>query len=77
MPEKKALIFWVENSAGKQNVMAYSPEHLGAAVDSDIPLLASYNGWHYQVQKLCPLKKPLELDVSAMTELTLKFYTIV
>ena len=67
LPEKKALIFWVENSAGKQNVMAYSPVHLGGVVDSEIPLLASYNGWHYQVQYLLPL----DLSVSARTELTL------
>jgi hypothetical protein len=71
--KKRALIFWVEKPTGTKNIMAYSPEHLGAEVDSEVPLLASYNGWHYQVQKLCPLKKTLELSVSAMTELTLNF----
>ena len=70
--KKKALIFWVENSAGKQNVMAYSPEHLGAAVDSDIPLLASYNGWHYQVRKVVPLN----FSISVRTELTLNFQSL-
>ena len=49
--KKRALIFWVGNPARTQNIMAYSPEPLGGEVDSDIPLLASYNGWHYQVYK--------------------------
>ena len=49
--KKLALIFWVGNPARTQNIMAYSPELLGGEVDSDIPLLASYNGWHYQVYK--------------------------
>ena len=53
--KKKLLYFGLKKTAGKQNVMAYSPEHLGAEVDSDIPLLASYNGWHYQVRKVLPL----------------------
>ena len=47
--KKRALIFWVGKPTRKQNIMAYSPEHLGGEVDSDIPLLAVYNGWHYQV----------------------------
>lgn len=47
--KKRALIFWVGRPARINNVMAYSPEHLGGEVDSDCPLLAAYNGWHYQV----------------------------
>ena len=48
--KKGALIFWVGKPARTQNVMAYSPVlSLGGEVDSDIPLLAVYNGWHYQV----------------------------
>jgi hypothetical protein len=45
---KRALIF----VAGR-DCMALSPEDLpGGSVDTDIPILAVYNGWHYQVTKM-------------------------
>ena len=47
--KKRALIFWVGHPSRTQNIMAYSPEYLGVEVDNEIPLLASYNGSHYQV----------------------------
>jgi hypothetical protein len=48
--KKRAIIFWVGTQSKPNPIMVYTPEHLpGGEVDSDIPMLGVYNGWHYQV----------------------------
>ena len=49
--KKRAIIFWV----GKDDpIMVYTPEHLpDGEIDSEIPLLGVYNGFHYQVWEEC------------------------
>ena len=43
--KKRALIFDPEKGC-----IAISPEHLSnGSVDSEIPILAAFNGYHYQV----------------------------
>ena len=46
--KKRALIFDPEKGC-----MAISPEHLSSGrVDSEIPILAAFNGYHYQVWRI-------------------------